>query len=130
MEPPILHYLTTGLIAWALLVLMTAVAGMYWMPKANSDWWRGFWFMNSIWAFIDGAIGWTNLITGPVTTEFLRNILAINSGLDLAYIATGLALALRFTGPLIRGFGWAILLQGAFLLIFDLSFLILAMRRD
>ena len=84
--------------------------------------------MNAIWGFIDGAIGWANLITGPVTIEFLRNVLAINSGLDLAYIATGVVLAIRVK-PLLQGFGWAVILQGAFLLAFDLSFLILAMRQ-
>ncbi|MFM7110405.1 MAG: DUF6992 family protein [Planctomycetota bacterium] len=129
MEPPILHYLTTGLIAWALLGLMAAVAGLYWQPKADPDWWRGFWFMNAIWAFIDGAIGWSNLLAPAVTMEFLRNVLAINSGLDVAYIASGAFLAMRFTSPLVRGFGWAVILQGAFLLVFDLSFLALAMRQ-
>ena len=128
MEPPILHHLTVGLLAWALSNLMAAVAGLYWQPGKNGDFWRGFWFMNAIWGFIDGAIGWANLITGPVTIEFLRNVLAINSGLDLAYIATGVVLAIRVK-PLLQGFGWAVILQGAFLLAFDLSFLILAMRQ-
>jgi len=130
MQPPILHHLTVWLLAWAMVTLMAAVAGLYWQPAKNTEFWRGFWFMNAIWGFIDGAIAWANLLTGPVTLEFLRNVLAINSGLDLAYIATGLALSLRFTGPLLKGFGWAVTLQGAFLLIFDLAFLILAMRQD
>jgi hypothetical protein len=129
MEPPILHHLTVGLLAWALLGLMAAVAGLYWLPKADTDWWRGFWFMNAIWAFIDGAIGWANLLTGPVTLDFLRNVLAINSGLDVAYIGSGLFLSLWFASPLLRGFGWAVILQGAFLLAFDLSFLAMAMRQ-
>lgn len=85
--------------------------------------------MNAIWAFIDGAIGWANLLTGPVTLDFLRNVLAINSGLDVAYIGSGLFLSLWFASPLLRGFGWAVILQGAFLLAFDLSFLAMAMRQ-
>ena len=99
MEPPILLHLTIGLIAWALMSLGTAVAGLYFQPGKNAECWRGFWFMNGIWGLIDGAIGWANLITGPVEMDFLRMVLAINSGLDLAYIATGIILAtIGFTG--------------------------------
>jgi hypothetical protein len=78
--------------------------------------------MNAIWGLIDGLIGWANLLTGPVEMEFLRKILMVNSGLDLAYITTGIILATR-QKPLLKGFGWAVLIQGLFLLIFDLSFL-------
>ena len=122
MEPPILLHLTIGLIAWAFLSMGAAVAGLYFPAKANTDCWRGFWFMNAIWGLIDGLIGWANLLTGPVEMEFLRKILMVNSGLDLAYITTGVILATR-QKPLLKGFGWAVLIQGLFLLIFDLSFL-------
>ena len=122
MEPPILLHLTIGLIAWAVLSMGVAVAGLYFPAKANTDCWRGFWFMNAIWGLIDGLIGWANLLTGPVEMEFLRKILMVNSGLDLAYITTGIILATR-QKPLLKGFGWAVLIQGLFLLIFDLSFL-------
>jgi hypothetical protein len=122
MEPPILLHLTIGLIAWAFLSMGAAVAGLYFPAKANTDCWRGFWFMNAIWGLIDGLIGWANLLTGPVEMEFLRKILMVNSGLDLAYITTGIILATR-QKPLLKGFGWAVLIQGLFLLIFDLSFL-------
>ena len=125
MEPPILLHLTIGLIAWALMSLGTAVAGLYFQPGKNAECWRGFWFMNGIWGLIDGAIGWANLITGPVEMDFLRMVLAINSGLDLAYIATGIILATR-RKPLLQGFGWAVLAQGLFLLVLDLAFLFLS----
>jgi hypothetical protein len=122
MEPPILLHLTIGLIAWAFLSMGAAIAGLYFPAKANTECWRGFWFMNAIWGLIDGLIGWANLLTGPVEMEFLRKILMVNSGLDLAYITTGVILATR-QKPLLKGFGWAVLIQGLFLLIFDLSFL-------
>lgn len=127
MEPPILLHLTIGLIAWAFLSMGAAVAGLYFAPKTNTECWRGFWFMNAIWGLIDGLIGWANLLTAPVEIEFLRKVLMVNSGLDLAYITTGIILATR-QKPLLKGFGWAILLQGLFLLVFDLIFLARAYR--
>jgi len=127
MEPPILLNLTIGLIAWAFLSMGAAVAGLYFPTRANPECWRGFWFMNAIWGLIDGLIGWANLLTGPVEIDFRRRVLTINSGLDLAYITTGIILATR-QKPLLKGFGWAILLQGLFLLVFDLVFLALAYR--
>lgn len=127
MEPPILLHLTIGLIAWAFLSLGAAVAGLYFPARQNPELWRGFWFMNAIWGLIDGIIGWANLLTLSVELDFLRKVLMVNSGLDLVYILTGIILATR-KQPLLKGFGWAVLVQGAFLLVFDLSFLWLASR--
>ncbi len=127
MEPPIVLSLTVGLIAWAFLSLGSAVAGLYFPPKKDTECWRAFWFMNGIWGLIDGIIGWANLITAPPTIEFLQKVLAINSGLDLLYIITGLVLLTR-AKPVLKGFGFAILLQGLFLLIFDAIFLFLCYR--
>ncbi len=127
MEPPIVLSLTVGLIAWAFLSLGSAVAGLYLPPKKNTECWRAFWFMNGIWGLIDGIIGWANLITAPPTIEFLQKVLAINSGLDLLYIITGLVLLTR-AKPVLKGFGLAILFQGLFLLIFDAIFLFLCYR--
>ncbi len=127
MEPPIVLSLTVGLIAWAFLSLGSAVAGLYFPPKKDTECWRAFWFMNGIWGLIDGIIGWANLITAPPTIEFLQKVLAINSGLDLLYIITGLVLLTR-AKPVLKGFGLAILFQGLFLLIFDAIFLFLCYR--
>ncbi|MEN9673652.1 MAG: hypothetical protein RL553_1917 [Planctomycetota bacterium] len=127
MESSIVLSLTVGLIAWAFLSLGAAVAGLYFPPKKDTECWRAFWFMNGIWGLIDGIIGWANLITAPPTIEFLQKVLAINSGLDLLYIITGLVLFTR-TKPVLKGFGFAILLQGLFLLIFDAIFLFLCYR--
>ena len=127
MEPQILLALTVGLIAWAFLSLGAAVAGLYFPPKKDCECWRAFWFMNGIWGLIDGVIGWANLITNPATIGFLRNVLAINTGLDFVYILVGLILLTR-AKPVLKGFGFAILLQGLFLLIFDAIFLFLCYR--
>ncbi len=52
--------------------------------------------------------------------ETFRNILAFNAGLDLIYIAVGLAVAARYAGrPDRRGLGYGVAFQGAFLLAFD-----------
>lgn len=53
----------------------------------------------------------------------IEKILLVNSGLDLAYIATGMYLkerGMRLNNPRNEGFGNSLLLQGAFLLVFDL----------
>jgi hypothetical protein len=52
--------------------------------------------------------------------EQFRNILAFNAGLDVLYIAVGLAVAARYAGrPDRRGLGYGVAAQGAFLLAFD-----------
>jgi hypothetical protein len=53
----------------------------------------------------------------------LEKILLLNAGLDAAYIATGLYLkerGMRVDNPQTTGYGNSFVLQGAFLLIFDL----------
>ncbi len=51
----------------------------------------------------------------------LRRILLINAGLDLIYIGVGVALFLLVPGdPFIRGNGAGVVIQGGFLLFFDL----------
>jgi hypothetical protein len=51
----------------------------------------------------------------------LRRLLWFNAGLDVLYVAGGVALALILgrKGAAWRGHGWGIVIQGAFLLAFD-----------
>lgn len=52
--------------------------------------------------------------------ERFRTILAVNAGLDVLYIAVGLAVAARYAArPDRRGLGYGVAAQGAFLLAFD-----------
>ncbi len=52
--------------------------------------------------------------------ERFRAILSFNAGLDVLYIAVGLAVAARYAGrPDRRGLGYGVAAQGAFLLAFD-----------
>jgi hypothetical protein len=53
----------------------------------------------------------------------VESLLLINSGLDLAYITTGLYLKERGTNHLndkTKGYGGSLMLQGSFLLVFDI----------
>ena len=81
-------------------------------------WWTGFWSMNIFWIAVDLAIVIWALLDPITEVDEFRKILAINGGLDLAYLVTGVILATR-RDPLPRGFGAAILVQGAFLLVLD-----------
>jgi hypothetical protein len=53
----------------------------------------------------------------------LRRLLLINTGLDVLYVAGGVALALTLGADNLfwRGNGWGIVIQGGFLFVFDLA---------
>ena len=113
------------LVAWCAIWLVLAGIGFLYGLKCpdgeeSRRWWTGFWTMNLFWIAIDlGIVVWAML--DPVTgTDEFRKLLAVNGGLDLLYLATGVVLCTR-RDQLPRGFGAAILVQGGFLLIFDLS---------
>jgi hypothetical protein len=103
------------LLMWALLSLGTSVVGLY---RASSEAWRGFWLMSGMWGFIDGVIAWWALSNPPASNADLLPLLRINTALDVGYIAVGTYLIFRAT-PLVRGFGWAVAMQGLFLLALD-----------
>ena len=113
------------LVGWCALWLVFAGIGFLYglrctEGESSRRWWTGFWSMNLFWIAVDLVIVvWAML--APVTdSEEFRRLLAINGGLDLLYLATGVVLATR-RDPLPRGFGAAILAQGGFLLVFDLA---------
>ena len=97
---------------------------------------RSFHEMNAGWNFVNLIIafyGYLNLPTEPRWSlkelvgelDYLDGILLVNSGLDVAYLALGFALVergLRLSSNRLRGFGSSIMLQGGFLLIFDILF--------
>ncbi|TFU17521.1 DUF6992 family protein [Thermus tengchongensis] len=107
--------LASGLL-WGLLSLGAALLGLWW---AQHPFWRGFFFMNGAWGLVDGALGLYSL--GREAPGNLREILLLNAGLDVLYLLGGTLLLLRGRKPQHRGFGLAILVQGGFLLIFDLG---------
>lgn len=110
--------LTAGLLAWALLSMGSAIVGLHRRP---GEYWRAFWFMSGLWGLIDGAIAWYSLLGDWPEPAKLANILQVNAGLDLLYIAAAAVLLTRW-GPVMHGFGLAVLIQGLFLLGFDTYF--------
>ncbi|HJV20316.1 MAG TPA: hypothetical protein VJ552_10600 [Sediminibacterium sp.] len=97
---------------------------------------RHFFNMNAYWNLINMGIATYGLIKikkglarkysysqNLLEQQKLEKILLLNSGLDLAYIATGLYLkerGARLNREQPAGFGNSLILQGAFLLVFDL----------
>lgn len=91
---------------------------------------------NALWNVVNlgiAAYGYANAATASpaamsnaeIIKEFgsLQSFLLLNAGLDIAYMTTGLYLKERAksspNGVRLRGYGNSLLLQGAFLLVFD-----------
>ncbi|MBU6262482.1 MAG: hypothetical protein KGO00_05760 [Bacteroidetes bacterium] len=66
----------------------------------------------------------TNTLTSEIKAQRqIQKILLINSALDVGYFATGLILrnvGIKNLNPKTQGYGGSIMLQGAFLLVYDL----------
>ena len=106
------------LFAWAIVSLAGAVLGQF---RQRCEWRAGFWFMTGLWGVINAGIAWVSHLTGPPALDTLATILLVNCFLDVLYLVVGAYLATR-GAALLRGFGWAVLVQGAFLLAFDVYF--------
>lgn len=103
------------LVIWSVVGMAAATVGLW---RTSREPWRSFWFVTGVWCAIDAAIGSAGLM-GPVAElPDLRRILLINAGLDVIYVAVGVWLSTR-QKPALRGAGWAVVIQGAFLLVFD-----------
>ena len=81
---------------------------------------RSFGRQTAAWGAVDGAIAWAGARkrarTGPTDPARLRRVLLVNAGLDVGYLAAGAALVRHGRWP---GDGWAVVVQGAFLLVLD-----------
>lgn len=108
--------ISARLLAWSVpWTLVGSSVGLL----SNDPWQRSFWLTNSVWAAVNSGIALVGLLGLEPDLVQLRNLLYINAGLDLLYIAGGITLALQ-SDPRSQGAGWAIALQGAWLLLFDL----------
>ena len=119
--------LTRRLIQWALISL-----GIGGLLVSGRRFWRGVGGQFIGWALVNLGIAWFGIRTSedrrsalpdPFAPEVLereahnlRRLLWINTVLDLLYIAGGRWLIRRGK----RGTGWGIVIQGAFLFLFDL----------
>jgi hypothetical protein len=125
--------ITRRLLAWSLVSVVAGVTLLLFDPL-----WQGVGLEAIAWGVIDAGIA---LVGGWVTrrrlaglddpsaprvlfreARNLRRILLINTGLDVLYVAGGVALALTLGVDSLfwRGNGWGIVIQGGFLFFFDL----------
>jgi len=81
---------------------------------------RGFGRQTAAWGLVDAVIVGAGLLgrrrRGPTDPARLRRVLLVNAGLDVGYLAVGAELVRRGRR---RGDGWAVLVQGGFLLVLD-----------
>ncbi len=119
------------LILWAVL----SVLGGAILLALGDAFWRGIGLQAVVWGVIDGAIGIVGrrgaargrrLHAGDETAarreaRRIRRLLWVNAGLDVAYVIGGLVLAgpIAAGDPFLAGNGWGVVVQGAFLLVFD-----------
>jgi alpha-beta hydrolase superfamily lysophospholipase len=119
------------LVLWAVLSVLAGAAMLAW----GDAFWRGVGFMFVAWGVIDGLIGvagrWfadrnRRRLRGDADAPAreatrIRRILWINAGLDVLYIAGGAWLLATAGDAGGAGAGLGIVLQGAFLLVFDVA---------
>ena len=135
--------LSRRLLLWSALSI---IAGALLAAFGASAWWHGFGVQALVWGAIDAAIALFGQLSarrrraaslgGPETFERearnLRRILWVNTGLDVLYVAGGVAL-LRTLGAqnlFAAGSGWGVIVQGGFLFIFDLLHALTVPRRE
>ena len=82
---------------------------------------RGFWLMLGLWGILDGVIVWPSLLQEPMTLSDMRVVLGINLLLQCIYLPTGIIMATR-AKPLVKGFGFGILVSAISLGIIDAIF--------
>jgi hypothetical protein len=107
---------STRLLLWSIPWMGASIIGLTLTSDPAA---RGWWMMNGVWGFINSAIAMVGFLTPEPELETLRNLLLINAGIDVLYIAGGVFLLTR-PDPMWQGAGWGVVLQGAFLLVFDL----------
>jgi hypothetical protein len=124
------EHVSKRLLAWS---GFSIVGGLFLLPV--DKFWRGFGGQAITWGVIDAAIalGGQRMAQRRQTTlpdalhpgrlekesNNLRRLLLINAGLDVFYILGGLAWSRRAKDDFGRGNGWGVVVQGAFLLVFD-----------
>lgn len=123
--------LSRRLLAWGALSL---IAGL-WLLFTQGPFWRGLGLQAMVWGAIDivlavfGIRSAASKLGLPFDSDRqtrharnLRRILWVNTGLDVLYLFGGAFLIVTkgASEPFWQGTGWGIILQGGFLLLFDL----------
>ncbi len=117
--------LTNRLLVWSILSLLS---GLYiWF--ATNEFGRGFGIQLVAWGAVDAVIAIVGARTAARRKSaanpkkealFIRKVLWINFGLDMLYILGGFWIIQTYSESFWQGTGWGIVLQGAFLFLFDL----------
>lgn len=113
---------------WSLLSIFWG--GLLTVLFPSGSFWASFGGMNAVWGLINliiASFGYygvmkkmrTGLPDEELERQRLLRLLKVNTWLDVGYVAIGAGLAFWGKTPLLHGFGWGILLQGGFLLLFD-----------
>lgn len=120
--------------AWGAVNLVSGVAGML---SAKDDEWKAFHEMNAIWGAVNGGIaiigyaGSRKELQEQLSCSKLlqryegtKRLYLINAGLDVLYVGTGALLwqhgdHTSSSPAMWRGFGKSLVVQGAFLFVFD-----------
>lgn len=117
--------LTNRLLVWSILSVLFGLAACF----ASDNFLRGFGIQGVAWGLIDFAIAFLGAksaarrkSTADPKDEafFIRKALRINFGLDVLYILGGFWVIQTYSESFWQGTGWGIVLQGAFLFLFDL----------
>ncbi len=108
--------ISTRLLLWSLPWAGAGVLGL-WLTADDAQ--KGFWGMSGAWGVINSGIALAGLLGAEPLLKDLKNVLFINAGLDVLYIAGGIYLLTRPEATW-RGAGLGVLIQGGFLLAFDL----------
>ncbi len=132
------HYQTrisTQLFGWSAFSIFGGVALMLLL---SDPFWQGIGLQGVVWGVIDAGIAFFGQLgmrrkvarlDDPNDTRLqieearrLRRLLFINAGLDVLYVAVGVGLIVTFgvDNVFARGNGVGVVIQGAFLLLFDL----------
>ena len=108
--------ISTRLLLWS---LPWAGAGIIGLWASSDDGQKGFWGMSGAWGVINSGIALAGLLGAEPLLGDLKTVLLVNAGLDVAYMLGGIYLLTRPEATW-RGSGVAVLIQGGFLLAFDL----------
>ena len=123
-----------GVGSWASIILIGRGVGG---ALSNNEQAKHFHQMNVIWNMVNLGIAIPSYLNAKKQSSNLsffqtyneqrrtEKIFLMNAGIDIAYISSGLILNSeskyhKDKSPLLKGFGHSLILQGSFLLIFDL----------
>jgi hypothetical protein len=111
--------LGTILLIWSIASIIVGIA-LYFLSLIPII--QGIGLQAMLWGFINLVLAFTLLRRKEHTLEKTRRELSVSLALDLIYPIIGLPLIFLGQDPYLVGNGYGIIIQGAFLLVLDLSY--------